>query len=34
MVAEPGGSRLSESLNTALVSIGMLKLIREISAQL
>ena len=33
MVAEPGGSRLSESLNTAFVSNGILKSIREISTQ-
>ena len=33
MVVEPGGSRLSESLNTAFVSNGILKSIREISTQ-
>ena len=33
MVAELGGSRLSESLNTAFVSNGILKSIREISTQ-
>ena len=33
MVVEPGGSRLSESLNTAFVSNGILESKREISSQ-
>ena len=33
MVAKPGGSRLCESRNTALVSNGILESIREISSQ-
>ena len=33
VVAEPGGSCLTESLNTAFVSNGILELIREISSQ-
>ena len=33
LVAEPGGSRLIESLNTAFVSNGILKSTRERSTQ-